>query len=73
MDGNIAIVEYWFSNSILYKNNYHIKMEPVPDQANKKANSEHSPELDQPGHHGPELSADNGYDHQNNQRNLLKI
>jgi len=38
-------------NSILCKNVYHIKMEPVPDQANKKANRKHSPELDKPGHH----------------------
>ncbi len=70
----LSSVQYCFNkhgmDSQQHKNNYQIKMEPVPDQANKKADSKHSPELDQPGDHRPELSADYGYNNKNNQRNL---
>lgn len=42
-------------------------MEPIPDQANKKADGKHPSELDEPWHHRPYFSADDSGDDKNEQ------
>ena len=47
-----------------------IQVKPVPDNTDSEADRKESSELHEPGHSGPQLSADDGHHDQNTQPDL---
>lgn len=47
-----------------------VQIEPVPDNTDEEADSEQPPELNKPGHRGPQLSAYDGHHHQHTEAHL---